>query len=485
MQVYNGKIEKIDEYRFRIPRGEFPDMRVDGIIYTEEKFVNHLREDRTPIQVANVATLPGIVKYSLAMPDVHWGYGFPIGGVAAFDIDGGGIISPGGVGYDINCGVRLMRTALFYDDIKEQQENILNGLFNNIPCGLGSKSQLRLSKQGFEEVLTKGSKWAVEHNLGIEDDIIHTEEYGCMKGADVKVISEHAYKRGRNQLGTLGSGNHFLEVQKVDKIYDDKLADFFQIKEDQITIMIHTGSRGFGHQVCTDALEFMRNAPDKYKIKIPDRQLACAPVNSQEGKRYIGAMKSAANYAWTNRQVIMHWIRDVFSKIFNKSFKELGMYLIYDVAHNIAKFERHIIDGKEMNLCIHRKGATRSFGPGNPVLPEIFKNTGQPVIVPGDMGTASYLMVGTKNAEMNTFGSTCHGAGRMMSRKAAIRRAQGRSIKSELRQKGIIVRYEGRDTLKEEMPEAYKDIDIIADIVHNAGLSKKVARLVPLIVVKG
>jgi tRNA-splicing ligase RtcB len=481
---WEGTLERIDDYRWRIPESYQKGMRVPGIIFSDKEMLNQIRQDQAPQQVVNVAHLPGIVEASLAMPDIHWGYGFPIGGVAALSAEEG-VISPGGVGYDINCGVRLVRTNLTVNDIKDVLTRLVETLFCNIPCGVGSKSKLRLSPKEMFKVLENGSSWAVKQGWGWDSDLEHTEEKGCLQGADPKVLSSRALDRGRPQLGTLGSGNHFLEIQVVDEIFDQDIARSFDLEKGGITIMIHTGSRGLGHQVCDDSLDQMVRAIHKYNITLPDKQLACVPVTSPEGKKYFAGMAAAANYAWTNRQVIMHWVRESFEQVLGQGAERLGMYLIYDVAHNIAKFENHTLKGKEQLLIVHRKGATRSFPPHHPSLPEEYRETGQPVLIPGDMGTASYVLAGTKQAMEFSFGSTCHGAGRIMSRKAAVRRFQNRSLQNELEKQGIIVRSRGRRTLYEEAPQAYKEIDRVTAIVQGAGISKRVARMRPLGVVKG
>ncbi len=478
-------LEKIDDYRWRIPRSYKPGMRVPGIIYADEKLLKDIRNDKALEQVANVAFLPGIVKASLAMPDIHWGYGFCIGGVAATDIDSGGVISPGGVGFDINCGVRLLKTNFQYEDIKDKIKDLVYALFSDIPAGVGSKGDIRVSAKEEEKILVKGSRWAVEKGYGTEEDLECTEEYGAIEGADPGAVSERAYERGKAQSGTLGSGNHFLEVQAIDQLYDRELCDAFGFNLGQVTIMIHSGSRGLGYQVCDDYARSMVRCLQKYNINVPDRQLACAPVNSDEGKAYLGAMKCAANYAWANRQCLMHLTREVFEKVFAMSWQKMGMELIYDVAHNIAKIEKYEIEGKEKKLCVHRKGATRAFGPGHPALPERYKKTGQPVIIPGDMGRNSYLLVGTKKAEEETFGSACHGAGRLKSRTAALRSINLNTLLKELESKGIIVKASGRGTIVEEAPQAYKDVNEVVDVVANAGISKRVCRMRPLGVIKG
>ncbi len=404
-ETWQGHLEKIDDYRWRIPKSYNPGMRVPGIIYADENLLKNIRTDRAPEQVANVAHLPGIVKYSLAMPDIHWGYGAPIGGVAAFDIEKG-IIAPGMIGYDINCGVRLMRTNLSEKDVKAKMRDLVYALFNNIPAGVGSKGKIRASGQEERKLLTKGAMWAVERGYGRPEDLEYTEERGAMQGADLSAVSSRAYERGEKQSGTLGSGNHFVEVQVIDQIYDEQAAAVFNLHLGEVTVMIHSGSRGFGYQICDDYAKGMIRSLDKYGIRVPDRQLACAPVNSPEGKKYLGAMRCAANYAWCNRQVLMELTRRTFEKFFNLGPKDLGMDLIYDVAHNIAKIEKHTVEGKEKLLCVHRKGATRAFPPGHAELPEKYKSVGQPVIIPGDMGRNSYLLVGTKEAA-ETFYSTC------------------------------------------------------------------------------
>lgn len=482
---FRGTLEKIDDYRYRIPKGYKQEMRVPGLIYADEAMLALIKKDNTPLQVANVACLPGIVKYSLAMPDIHWGYGLPIGGVAATDIEHGGVISPGGVGSDINCGVRLVRTNLFLKDIKDKFPVLINNLFHNIPSGLGSKGMIRLSTKEEIDVLVNGSKWAVAKGYGVPEDLIHTEEGGAMAMADPDNVSHKAMERGLSQLGTLGSGNHFLEIQEVTDIYEPAIARVFGLEKGQITVMIHSGSRGLGYQVCEDYLRTMGDAARKYEIFLPDRQLACAPFTSPEGKIYLGAMASAANYAWANRQCLMHLTREVFKQVFEMKLAELGMELVYDVAHNIGKIEEHEVDGKRIKLCVHRKGATRAFPAEHPVLPEDYKSVGQPVIVPGDMGTASYVLVGTQLGMEETFGTACHGAGRVMSRTAAIKQARGRAIDRELGEKGIMVRSAGRETLAEEMPEAYKDVTQVVNVLCKAGIAKRVAKLRPLGVVKG
>ncbi|MFC1815223.1 RtcB family protein [Thermodesulfobacteriota bacterium] len=476
------ELKQIDEYCWEVPKTG--NMRVPGMVYATESMLKSSDQQEPLKQVANVATLPGILKASLAMPDMHWGYGFPIGGVAAFDWDSG-VISPGGVGYDINCGVRLATTSLNEKDARPKLEALVNALYQNTPAGVGSTGSLKLSKSEEKKVLKEGSRWAVRQGFGEAADIDHTEDSGCLPDADPEVISDRALARGQKQLGTLGSGNHFLEVGVVETVYDTGIADLFGLFEGQLTLTLHSGSRGLGYQVCDDFLAMMTKHVARLGINLPDRQLACAMIQSKEGRRYFRAMACAANYAWANRQILLHHTREVFTRVFDIGPRDLGMHLLYDVCHNIAKKEEHIIDGAKKTVCVHRKGATRSFPPGHPALSEDYRKVGQPVIIPGDMGTASYVLVGTQKAMAETFGSTCHGAGRVLSRTAAKKKSKGRAINRELEDRGILVRWTGRSTLAEEMPEAYKDISQVVDVVHGAGISKKVAKLRPVAVVKG
>ncbi|GBC63966.1 RNA-splicing ligase RtcB [Desulfonema ishimotonii] len=476
------EIRKIDSYRWELPRTG--DMRVPGRIYCNKSMLDAIRKEATLRQVANVASLPGILKASLAMPDVHQGYGFSIGGVAAFDWKEG-VISPGGVGYDINCGVRLATTHLEEKDVRPRLDALVNALYQHIPSGLGSKGSVSLSVAEEKKVLRQGSRWAVENGFGDESDPDYTEEGGCLPQADPDEVSDRALERGKRQLGTLGSGNHFLEVGVVAEIYDEKVARAFGLFEGQVTVLLHTGSRGLGYQICDDFLAFMAKHVKTLPFSLPDRQLSCAMIQSEEGQRYFRAMACGANYAWANRQILMHQTREVFLRVMGMGPGDLGMNLVYDVCHNIAKKEEHLIDGKKRTVCVHRKGATRSFPAGHPDLCRAYRNVGQPVLVPGDMGTASYVLVGTETAMAETFGSTCHGAGRVLSRKAAKKAAKGRSIYRELEDRGILVRWTGRSTMAEEMPDAYKDISEVIEVVHNAGISRKVARLKPMGVVKG
>lgn len=483
---YRGPLEKVGPYKWLIPKDYKPGMRVPGLIYASEELIEQIRRDQAPEQVANVATLPGIQKASLAMPDIHWGYGFAIGGVAAMDPNEGGVISPGGVGYDINCGVRLVRTDLTVDDIKDRVRELVDLLFRRIPTGVGRTGKYSFSKKELRKLVTEGPRHLVEHyGLGIPRDIEFTEAGGRLEGAEPDFVSDRAYERGEEQCGTLGSGNHFLEVQICSEIHDEEAARVMGLFEGQVCVMIHSGSRGFGYQVCDDYLVKLRNVPDKYGIKLPDRQLVCAPAESPEGRQYIGAMRAAANFAWCNRQLLMQQTREVFQDFFGRPWEELGMHLVYDVAHNIAKLEQHKIDGEIKAVWVHRKGATRAFPPGHPEIPAAYRGIGQPVLIPGSMGTASWVLVGQPGAMEETFGTTCHGAGRRMSRAAAVRDARGRRIDQELERIGVIARARSRRELPEEQPKAYKDVDLVVEVVHNAGLSKKVARMRPVGVIKG
>jgi tRNA-splicing ligase RtcB len=484
MAGWKGELLRIDENRWRIPKGHKAGMRVDGVIYADDRLLPSIREDQALEQVANVATLPGIVGASLAMPDIHWGYGFPIGGVAATSVEDG-VISPGGVGYDINCGVRIVRTNLTEARVRPKLEELISALFATIPSGVGSSGKIRAERREMEDVLTRGVAWAVEKGYGWPGDAEHTEAGGALAGADPGKVSAKAFKRGQDQLGTLGSGNHFLEVQLVEEIHDAKAAEAFGLFAGQVVVAIHSGSRGLGHQVCTDYLEVMAGAVRKYDINLPDRQLACAPVTSPEGEAYFAAMACAANYAWVNRQCLTHWTRQTMARVLGGTPEKLGMTLLYDVAHNIAKKEKHADGGKTRALCVHRKGATRAFPPGHPELPAAYRNTGQPVLVPGDMGRASYVLVGTERAMRETFGSACHGAGRLMSRGEAKRETRGAALAAELAARGIAVRATSQATLAEEAPEAYKNVEDVVGVTHAAGISTRVARMRPLAVMKG
>jgi tRNA-splicing ligase RtcB (3'-phosphate/5'-hydroxy nucleic acid ligase) len=482
---FTGPLEPVDACCYRIPKSYKPGMRVDGLIFANEHLLKQLKLDQAPEQVANVAFLPGIQGASLAMPDIHWGYGFCIGGVCATDPDEGGVISPGGVGYDINCGVRLCRTNLFYREVKPHLTKLIDALFKAVPTGVGRSGHYSFKGRELTQLLGEGSSYLMVRELATRTDIDHTEANGFLSGADPEEVSQHAKDRGAQQCGTLGSGNHFLEVQLVDHIFDAEAAAVMGLEKDMICVMIHSGSRGLGYQVCDDALHLLRKAPEKYGIELPDRQLACAPVHSPEGQKYIAAMRAAANFAWCNRQLLMWQAREVFADVFGRPWQELQMNLIYDVCHNIAKLEEHTVDGVKKKVWVHRKGATRAFPPGHPEVPALYRKIGQPVIIPGDMGRASWVLVGQPGSMERTFGTTCHGAGRAMSRTQAIKEAGGRRIDKELLAKGIIARAQSHKGLAEEQPNAYKNVDDVVDVVHQAGLSKKVARMRPIGVIKG
>jgi len=481
--VWNGNLNKIDDNRWEIPQGEFPGMNTNAIIYASEEMIQSIRSDNAPQQVANVACLPGIVGSSMAMPDIHWGYGFPIGGVAAVDSDSGSI-SPGGIGFDINCGVRLIKTDLTPDDIGDVSK-LIDELYKNVPSGLGSKGLTRIGMKEIEEILVNGSKWAVENGYGWERDLEATEEYGQMMDADSSTVSDKSRKRGLPQLGSLGSGNHFLELDIVDKVFDERTAKAFGLKEGTVTITVHCGSRGCGHQIATDYLQEMEKYIRNNKVSLPDRQLACAPLDSKLGDDYYKAMCCGANYAWANRQMITHWVRESFENILEDSAEAMGMDVVYDVAHNIAKKERHSVEKHNENVLVHRKGATRSFAPGRQEIAMRYRDVGQPVIIPGDMKAGTYVLVGRKGAMEQTFGSTCHGAGRVMSRKAAIDNLNVNDIKKAMTDSNIYLRNGSEEGLLEEAPNAYKDVDEVIRVVCAAGLTEKVAKLTPLGVVKG
>lgn len=478
-------LERMDEYIWRIPKYK-PGMRVPGVVFTNKDLLEKMQTDRTLQQCTNVAHLPGIYKYSITLPDGHEGYGFPIGGVAATDFDEG-VISPGGVGYDINCGVRLLTTNLSEQDIRPKLAELANTIFDNVPCGLGSRRKdLKVTAHDLDRLVVEGVQWVIDQGLGWSKDAEHCEEHGCMKNANPDKVSTTAKNRGLTQIGTLGSGNHFLEIQKIDKIYDSATAKTFGItNEGQVTAMIHCGSRGFGHQICSDYLRVMERAVHKYKIVLPDRELACAPGNSNEAEDYYQAMACAVNYAFANRQAIMHWIRQSFQQVFRQDSEKFGLKLVYDVAHNIAKIENHQVNGERKKVWVHRKGATRAFPPEHPEITSDYRSAGQPVLIPGSMGTSSWLLVGTEKAMQLTFGSTAHGAGRMLSRTAAKRRFWGGDIKKALEQRGIYVRAASSVVLAEEADLAYKDVDMVADVSDKVGIATKVARIVPLAVVKG
>ena len=476
------KLEKLDDNRWLLPRTGA--MRVPGIIYANEKISGLLTRDESAKQVANVAHLPGIVDFSLAMPDIHWGYGFPIGGVAAFDMDDG-VVSPGGVGYDINCGCRLLATELTLHDIKDNVKDLTTALYRRIPTGVGSTGYVRLSGKDQKKVLEEGAGWAIKAGFGSGQDLETTEDGGCIGGADPEQVSARALERGKQQLGTLGSGNHFLEIEVVEKIFDETAARVFGLHKGRIVVMIHTGSRGLGHQICDDYLELMVKHQLETGIVLPDRQLACTYLSSGRGQNYLAAMACGANYAWANRQILMHLTQEVLEKTLRVAPRELGMRLVYDVCHNIAKIEKFTVDGQEKKLCVHRKGATRAYPAGHEAVPACYRSVGQPVLIPGDMGSGSYVLAGQTKAMDETFGSACHGAGRVMSRSQAIRSSRGRAISREMADRGVLVMARSKGTLNEEMPEAYKNVHDVVEVVHDAGIAKKVARLKSLACIKG
>ena len=483
--IINGtELKKITPNLWEIPKSG--EMQVPGRIYISQSMAEKsLQNDQSLQQVINVAHLPGIQRYSLAMPDIHWGYGFPIGGVAATDI-AEGVISPGGVGYDINCGVRLATTKLEYNSVKERIELLISNLFDNIPTVVGAHGAIKkLSVKELKKVLTRGSAWALENNLGESSDIDFTEENGTLKNADPDIVSARAIERGIDQVGTLGSGNHFCEVDVVEEIYDDKTANVFCLHKDQIVVQIHTGSRGLGYQICDDFLKAILKASNSYGYKLPDKQLACAPIKSKEGQDYLSAMQAAANFAWNNRQVIMHLARKSFLQTFKMTESELGFNLVYDVCHNIAKIEEHSINDELKKVCVHRKGATRAFPPDSKMIPIKYRKVGQPVLIPGDMGRYSFVAVGTEKAMHDTFGSSCHGAGRNLSRTKAMKDSHGRNLLEELHKRGVVIQASGYKTIAEEMPDAYKDVSEVVNVMHEEGITKKVAKLKPIGVIKG
>jgi len=484
-ETFRGPLERVDPCCYRIPKSYKAGMRVDGLIFASEKLIESVRKDQAAEQVANVAFLPGIQHASLAMPDIHWGYGFCIGGVCATDPEEGGVISPGGVGYDINCGVRLVRSNLFYRDVKPHLVELVETLFKNVPTGVGRSGRYAFRGKELNRLLSEGPSYLTDRELATSADLEHTEAHGRLDGADPDQVSDHAKQRGAEQCGTLGSGNHFMEVQIVDAIFDAEAAEIMGLEKDMVCVMIHSGSRGLGYQVCDDALGMLRKAPEKYGIALPDRQLACAPVESAEGQHYIASMRAAANFAWCNRQLLMTQARLVFAEVFGRSWQELQMNLVYDVCHNIAKLEEHTVGGKTKKVWVHRKGATRAFPPGHPEVPARYRKIGQPVIIPGDMGRASWVLVGQPGSMERSFGTTCHGAGRALSRTAAVKAAMGRRIDKELLSRGVIARAQSRKGLAEEQPNAYKNVDDVVEVVHAAGLSKKVARMRPIGVIKG
>lgn len=475
------EIEQIDEFRYRIARDEGAGMRTDVVVYASEPIMEEIRRDQSLAQAMNVATLPGIVGPSLAMPDIHQGYGFPIGGVAALDMENG-VVSPGGVGFDINCGVRLVRTNLNEPEVRERLKPLIDQLFRDVPCGMGTRGRISLADTEIQDVLRDGAVWTVEHGYGEARDPEFAEAGGRLKGALPEKVSDRAKKRGAGQLGTLGSGNHFLEVLYVEAVHDEPAAAAMGLAGEQVVVLIHSGSRGLGHQVCTDYVALMNEVMPRYGIVLPDRQLACVPIQSEEGQAYLGAMKAAANFAWANRQAILHFVRAAFRRIFGDS---ATLDLIYDVCHNIAKQEVHEVYGQQRDVLVHRKGATRAFPAGHPEIPKAYADVGQPVFVPGSMGTASWVLAGQPGSMKHTFGSACHGAGRLLSRTAVRKGKDAREEQRKLEAMGILVRSESRDGILEELPEAYKDVDEVIEVMDGAGIAKKVARLRPMGVIKG
>jgi tRNA-splicing ligase RtcB len=472
------------ENQYQIDADPNTGMNVPVRIYADEPLLQKMLSDRTIMQARNVASIPGIVSHSVVLPDGHEGYGFPVGGVAAMDAEEG-MISPGGVGYDINCGVRLLRSNLTEQTVRSKLKDLVNDLFSSIPSGVGSKGAVRLTNSELDEVLVNGVNWAIDHGYGSSNDSDVCEENGKIPGADPNKVSDKARKRGAPQLGSLGSGNHFLEIQKVAEIHDEEAANRMGIKEGTITVLIHCGSRGFGHQVCSDYLRVAEQAMEKYNIHLPDRELACVPNNSEEGESYRKAMFAALNFAWSNRQMITHWTRKSFERVFNQTESDLDMKLVYDVAHNIAKVEKHKVDGKERKLVVHRKGATRAFPSNRDEIPSKYRDLGQPVLVPGSMGTSSWILLGKPNSMDLSFGSTAHGAGRTMSRSQARRNYTEDYVKKSLNDKGIFIKALTRDGVVEETPEAYKDVDAVVNVSHNLGIATKVAKLIPIGVIKG
>jgi tRNA-splicing ligase RtcB len=483
--VSEADVVRISEYLWEVPKSYRTDMKVPARIYATEELLRQAFRDKTMDQLVNTAAMPGVVKHVLVMPDAHQGYGLPIGGVVATRHPDG-VISPGGVGYDINCGVRLMASQLSAGEVRDEISGLISSLFRNIPSGVGKGGGARrVSAREMDQVLVKGAAWAVKAGYGRPEDLERLEEGGAMAGADPSAVSPRAKQRGGPQLGTLGSGNHFVEIQEVVQIFDAKAARAFGLFDGQLVLSIHSGSRGLGHQVCSDYVKELQSAVRRYNIELPDRQLVCAPLSSPEGRRYFGAMVSAANYAWANRQCMAHLARRSFEEVLAGKVQDFDLYTVYDVAHNIAKIEDHVVDGVKTKLIVHRKGATRAFGPGHREVTQVYRDVGQPVLVPGDMGTASYVLVGTADAMGESFASSCHGAGRTMSRTAAKKKIHGGTLRRELEERGIQVRAGSLAGLAEEAPAAYKDIDAVIEVVHGAGLARKVARLRPLGVMKG
>lgn len=482
--VAKKDFRRVDKFIWELPKETRSDMRVPARLFASGEMLDSAFRDRTVEQLVNMATLPGILKYAMAMPDFHEGYGFPIGGVAAMDVKTG-VISPGGVGYDINCGVRLLASHLEPEEVAPYLRDLTNALYRACPSGVGEPGRIRISPRELDELVVEGGRWALKRGQAREEDLAHTEEEGTLPGADPSKVSARARERGGDQIGSLGAGNHFLEIDVVEEIYDPEVARAFGLRENQIVVQIHCGSRGFGHQICDDSVKSLQTAVQKYGISIPDRELVCAPIDSPEGRAYYGAMACAVNYAFVNRQVLAMGVREAFRDVLQGKVRNWDLYQVYDVAHNIAKFEEHEIDGKRVKVCVHRKGATRAFGPGRPEVPKAYRDVGQPVLVPGSMGTESYVLVGTGRAMEIAFGSTCHGAGRVMSRSQALKKIWGADLKRELEEQGIVIRAGSTKGLAEEAPAAYKNVSQVVEVVHSAGLARKVARLRPLAVIKG
>jgi len=478
-------LQRLDPFRWQIPASYQEGMHVPGVVYADDELIQQILNDNALQQVANVATLPGIVGNSLGMPDIHWGYGFPVGGVAATDAETG-VVSPGGIGFDINCGVRLLATDLLRDQAKGQVDRLADALFRALPSGVGGEGMVSLSPQEMREVMVRGSAWAIEQGYGLEEDLELTEEGGCLAGANPDKVSQTALHRGMKQLGSLGSGNHFAEVQYVEHIYDKEIAKALGLGQlGQIVVTIHCGSRGFGHQIAEDYIKLAEAKQAEYGFHMVDRQLACLPLQSEDGEAYLAAMACGANFAWANRQLLMHGVREAFSSVFGRKARAKDMPLVYDVCHNIAKIEEYEVDGQKRRVCVHRKGATRAFPAQHPALPEKYREVGQPVLIPGDMGRYSFVLVGAQGSMEQSFGSCCHGAGRRQSRTAAKKSISPRDLLDQLAARGVTIRVHSKNLLSEEAPAAYKDAQQIVNVVHNAGLAQLVVRLKPLIVVKG
>jgi tRNA-splicing ligase RtcB len=482
--VSSRDFEQIDKYLYEVPQSYREDMQVPARFYADPELLSGALGDKSLDQLVNTATLPGVVKYVLAMPDMHQGYGFPIGGVVATELPDG-VISPGGVGYDINCGVRLLATHMHQEEAAPYMDDLASALYANCPSGVGKGGNIKLKPGELERLVEEGAGWALARGYASQADVQRTEERGCLKGADASKVSHRAKERGKGQVGTLGAGNHFIEVDVVAEVFDEAAADRMGLYLDQVAVQIHCGSRGFGHQVCSDYVKRFQKAIHKYGIRLPDRELVCAPLSSPEGQDYLSAMKAAANYAFANRQVLTHHVRRSFEQALAGKVNNHQVYQVYDIAHNMAKVEEHEIDGRRVKVCVHRKGATRAFGPGSPALPDVYRDIGQPVLVPGSMGTASWVLLGTERSMAQTFGSTCHGAGRTMSRKKAKKTVWGAELREELEAEGIHIRAGSMAGLAEEAPVAYKDVDRVVEVVHGAGIAQKVARLEPLAVIKG